>query len=391
MFDVTAVRKLFPHTRKSIYFNVASTGPLSAPAYRLQDDHYHRAQMANVGNQVEIFAALKKVRSNAAKIFGCKNTEAGFGFNTTFGINLAAFGLPLKSGDEVLLSDVEFPANVYPWLELRNRGIKVKFIKSANGFFNLDNLEKAITGKTRVLSVSFVQYFNGFKMDMDAVADICRRHKIYLVIDAMQGAGCEPLRVKKWNVAIASAGGQKWLLSSQGTGIFYVSEEIREELRPPWRSWLSVDWKCRWHDLRRYDMPFVDSAWQYELGTYPSPLVMSLDWALDFLTGLGIANIQKHNHALLDLLIDYIHNEPFYRITSSLEKKHRSSILSFTTDRADIAKVYQYLSDQRIVTSVREGSIRVSAHLYNNRQDMKYLITSLQQATTLKSRKSIKR
>jgi selenocysteine lyase/cysteine desulfurase len=387
MFDVNAIRRIFPHTKKTTYFNVASNGPLTTPAYMLQDKHYKIARMAAISDQSDMFAALDHIRRNAAKIFGCKKSEAGVGFNTTFGINLAAFGLPLKKGDEVILSDVEFPANVYPWLELRNRGIKVKFIKNTNGFFDLSHLEKAITRKTRVVSLSFVQYFNGYKADMEAIGELCRRRKIFLVLDAIQGAGAESMNLKKWNVSVASAGGQKWLLSSQGTGIFYVSEKTRQRLRPPWRSWLSIDWKCRWHDLRKFDLKYEKSAWQFELGTYPSPLVMSLDWTLDFITGLGIRNIQKHNHGLLDVLIEYLNSDSFYRITSSLEKKHRSSILSFTTDRADIAKVHQYLTAKKIVTSLREGSIRVSVHLYNNLKDIRLLIASLDAAKIRLQRK----
>ena len=387
MFDVASIRKLFPYARKRTYFNAASNGPLPAPAFALQDQYYRKSLMADVGSQTDVFGALDTIRRNGARIFGCKTAEAGFGFNTTFGINLAAFGLPLKPGDEVLLSDVEFPANVYPWLELRRRGIGVKFIKSVDGFFNLENLERSISRKTRVLALSFVQYFNGFKLDVETVAEICRRRNILLVLDAIQGAGCEAMNVRKWNVAIASAGAQKWLLSSQGTGIFYVSEEIQDRLRPPWRSWLGIDWKCQWHNLRRFDLDFFPDSRQYELGTYPGPLVMALNWSLDFIAKLGVRHIQKHNHALLDTLIAYLKQEPFYRITSSLEKKHRSSILSFTSDQTDVARIHQFLAQNNVVTSQREGAIRVASHLYNDRADMDHLITVLDKAARRRLRK----
>jgi len=381
MFDINEVRRLFPHTKKKIYFNCASTGPLPQPAYDLQDRYYRIAKMAAIGDQSEVFAALENIRRNGAKIFGAKKSEVGFGFNTTFGINLAAFSLPLKRGDEVLISDVEFPANVYPWLALRGRGIKVKFIKSSNGFTDVDDIEKAITKKTRVISLSFVQFFNGFKIDAATIGDICRKRKIYFVLDCIQSAGCEPMNLRKWNVAIASAGAQKWLLSSQGTGLFYVSENVRERLRTPWQSWLSVDWKCRWDDLRKYDLTPPNAASRYELGTYPGSLVMGFDWALGFIAGLGIPSVQKHNHALLDSLIDYVENEPLYRITSSLGKKHRSSIVSFTADGADIRKIHAALYKRNIITSLREGSIRVSAHLYNNQVEMNRMIAALKAAS----------
>ncbi len=381
MFDINKVRRYFPHTKDKIYFNCASTGPLPEPAYALQDTYYRRAAMADIGDQSEVFSALDNIRRNGAKIFGAKKSEVGFGFNTTFGINLAAASLPLKRGDEVLISDVEFPANVYPWLALRERGIRVKFIKSSGGFTTVDDVQKAISKKTRAISLSFVQFFNGYKIDAAAIGDICRKHNIFFVLDCIQGAGCEPMNMHKWNVAIASAGAQKWLLSSQGTGLFYAADNVRERLRTPWQSWLSVDWKCRWDDLRKYDLEPPHAASRYELGTYPGSLVMGFDWALGFIAGLGIPAVQKHNHALLDSLVDYVESEPLYRVTSSLDKKHRSSILSFTSDGADIRKIHAVLHRRKIITSLREGSIRVSAHLYNNQAEMNRMIAALKAAS----------
>jgi cysteine desulfurase/selenocysteine lyase len=386
MFDVNEVRRLFPHTKKKVYFNCASTGPLPDPAYSIQDKYYRIARMAAVGDQSEVFSALENIRRNGAKLFGAKKSEIGFGLNTTFGLNLAAFGLPLKRGDEVLISDVEFPANAYPWLALRERGIQIKFIKTSNGFVTVEDIERAITKKTRALSLSYVQYFNGYKIDVEGIGDICRKRKIYFVMDCIQGAGCEPMNMRKWNVAVASAGAQKWLLSSQGTGLFYVSDDVRHRIQTPWRSWLSIDWKCRWDDLRRFNLEPPDAAQRYELGTYPGTLVMAFDWVLGYITGLGVRAIQKHNHALLDSLIAFIENHSSYRITSSLDTKHRSSILSFTSDGADIGKIHAALHRRNINTSLREGSIRVSAHLYNDQSDMDQLISALD-AKAEKSRK----
>lgn len=375
-----SLRRHFPHTGKKVYFNAASNGPLPTRAFNIVTESNRIANLADIGTQKKLFTSLDSIRKNASKIFGCKKSEAGFGFNTTFGINLAAFGLPLKKGDEVLLVDVEFPANVYPWLELQNRGIKVNFIKTQSGFLNLENLQKAITKKTKVISISFVQFFNGYKNDLKKIGEICRKNRIFFVVDTIQGAGCEPLRVKDWGVDIASAGGQKWLLSPQGTGIFYASERIQNIISPPWRSWLGIDWKANWSNLRDFKKSYVVSAQQYELGTYPVSLVNALEWSLDFMTKIGIKNIQKHNHDLIDKLIAYLKSEPYYQIASSLEKKHRSSILSFRDTGGRIEDIYKYLTRKSIITSLREGCVRVSVHLYNNDSDMKQLINSLKES-----------
>jgi len=380
MIDTTAIRKFFPHTKSTVYFNAASTGPLSTPAYEAQDRFYNVARMAGIGSQQDMFDALVHIRQLGAKVFGCRDSEAGFGFNTTYGINLAAYGLPLEKGDEVLIPDIEFPANVYPWLGLKQRGIKVTFVPSAHGFFDLDLFRKHIGKNTRALSLSFVQFFNGYKNDMKAIGDICKDHGLYFVMDAIQGAGVEPIDVHEWGVDIASAGAQKWMLSSQGSGLFYISDAMQKKLIAPWRSWLGIDWKCNWSDLNDYSRNFEPTAQQFEMGTYPSAHVFSLAWSLEFLTGLGVENIQSHTHGLLDTLIDYLKDEPYYRITSSTEEKHRSAILSFTTDKGDIRDVHRTLLKSNIVTALREGSIRVSAHVYNDADDIRQLIDALKTA-----------
>jgi len=384
MLHSSAIRRHFPHTKESVYFNTAANGPLPAPAYKIIGDHFYIAKMARVGAQADMFEALNDIRGQAASIFGCHKKEAGFGFNTTFGINLAAFGLPLKKGDEVLLGGVEFPANVYPWLELRNRGLKIKFLQASDGHYDLESIRRAITKKTKALSLSFVQYFNGYKYDMAAIGQLCKDNGIYFVMDAIQGAGCEPIKVKKWQVDIASSGAQKWLLASQGCGIFYISREIQKKIIPPWRSWLGVDWKCDWTNLNDFNRQIFDHAGRFELGTYPTPTVMGLQWSLDFLLKQKIADIQSHNHQLLDILIDYLQTDKNYRITSSLDKNHRSSILCFTTTKRSVADLHGFLTRKRIMTALREGSIRVSVHLFNNKQDIEQLIKALQQASRKK-------
>lgn len=380
MIDSKTIRAKFPHTKNSIYFNVASAGPYSIDSYQILDEHYKTCLNARLGSEQNIFAALENIRRSGKKLFGCSAQEIGYGFNTSFGINLAAFGLPLQKGDEVLLSDVEFPANVYPWLELRNRGVKIKFVKSGDGFLEVDDFEKAITKRTKVIATSSVQFFNGYKIDLRSLGEICKSRNIFFVVDAMQGTGCEPINVRKCNINIATAGGQKWLLSPQGSGLFYISDETKQILDAPWRSWLGVDWKCDWTNLNDYTRQFESSARQYEMGTYPGGHVLAFDNALSFLTGLGISNIQKHNHGLIDRLVDYLQSEPVWRVVSSLDKKHRSSILSFTTDTLMIKDVHRQLLKNKIVTAVREGAIRVSVHLYNDASDIDKLINILKQS-----------
>jgi selenocysteine lyase/cysteine desulfurase len=376
--NFAAVRRFFPVTANKAgitYFNSASTGPLCLPVKKSLEKYYDSAQYQDKNADLGAFADLDKIRKIGAGFISARNDEVGFGFNTGFGLNIAAFGLPLKKGDEVLLSDIEFPSNVYPWLALRERGIRVKFIRSAGGFFDIDSFIKAIGKRTKVLSLSFVQFFNGYKNDLKEIGEICREKGIYFVVDGIQGCGVETIDVHRCHIDIFSAGGQKWLLSPLGTGFFYVRKELQEKIRMPFASWLSVDWKLNFTDLFHYDLPFFDSARRFEMGTYPYAHIHAMATAMELIDSIGVANIQKHNHDLLDLLIDYLKHTGYYRVTSSLEEKHRSSILAFTCP--DARKVHKELVRSKIICAFREGAIRVSVHLFNNAADIRRLIDLL--------------
>jgi selenocysteine lyase/cysteine desulfurase len=372
-------RKLFPVTEKKhgiTYFNSAGTGPLCRPVKKALFDYYEMTQYLDKSViDRDAFDSLDRIRRMGSTIIGARPEEVGFGFSTTFGLNIAAFGLPLRKGDEVLLSDIEFPANVYPWRALQERGIKVKFLKSVDRRFDIDRFRKEISGKSRVLSLSFVQFFNGYKNDLEEIGKICRKEGLYFVVDGIQGCGVEPVDVRKCRIDIFSSGAQKWMLSPLGTGFFYVRKELQKKLTTPLASWLAVDWKLNFSDLFHYDLPWFDSARRFEMGTYPYAHIFAMRAALELISSLGVKNIQRHNHQLLDLLIAYLKSNPHYRITSCLEEKNRSAILAFTCDNAP--KVHQELVRSKIVCSYREGSIRIAVHLFNDRADMRRLIDVL--------------
>lgn len=372
------IRELFPVAsgeRNITYFNNSATGPLNINSRKKMDWYHDECFYHNRDTDHAAFDDLEYIRKTGAKFIGAGEDEVGFGFNTGYGLNIAAFGLPLEEGDEVLLSDVEFPSNVYPWLGLKPRGVKVKFLPALNRFFDIETFKKAITDKTRVLSLSFVQFFNGYKNDLKTIGKICGDRELYFVVDAIQGCGAETINVKDAGIDILSSGAQKWLLSPLGTGIFYVRRELRPKLKRPFAGWLGVDWGLNFSNLFHYDKPPFDSARKYELGTYPYGHIFGMAEAFKIIERLGVENIQKHNHQLIDILIDFLQSEKRFTITSDLTEKHRSSILTFTCENA--GGLHRELLDNGFICALREGSIRLAVHLYNDRSDIDKLITFL--------------
>jgi selenocysteine lyase/cysteine desulfurase len=373
--DLLKYRKEFPFTKEIVFLNHASFGPMPEKSWKATEEYYKGLRLKKMpDDDKEAFQKLDNIRKLIAKMIKAKSEEIAFVPNTSYGLNVSAWGLDLKRGDKILLSDVEFPANVYPWTNLKQKGIETKFIPSRNKCFNLDNVVKAIDKRTKVLSISFVQYFNGFKNDLETIGRICEENDIFLVVDGIQGIGSVDLDVKKCKIDFLSCGGQKWLLSSLGTGFFYLSSQAKRKVRTSFFGWMGVDWGLNWTDLLKFNLKPFHSARRFEIGTFPYSLLWSMHASLQLLSQVGVKNIEKHNLELLDLLIDYLNDSP-YQIRSSLDPKHRSSILSFSGK--DIRKLYERLIKNKILVSFREGSIRVSPHFYNTKEEMKRFIQML--------------
>jgi len=375
-FDLSRYREEFPFTERVIFFNHASFGPLPHSSWNATQEYYSCLRLEKIENMDKVaFSKLDEIRVLIANMVRAEPEEIAFVPNTSYGLNVAAWGLDLKPGDKILISDVEFPANTYPWTNLRQKGVTIKFVPSRNRCFDIDNFVRAIDTETKVLALSFVQFFNGFKNDLKTIGEICAEKDIFFVVDGIQGVGCLDLNVKECKIDLLSCGGQKWLLSSLGTGFFYLSSQAKRELKPSFFGWMGVDWKLDFSDLFKFDLPPFPSARKFEIGTYPYSLVWTMHSSLKLLSEIGIENIERHNLTLLDLLIDHLKKKN-YQIFSSLKPNHRSSILSFSAE--NINGLYKKLRKNDIIVSLREGSIRVAPHFYNTTEEMGKLIELLE-------------
>lgn len=368
----------FPFTKHTVFLNAAAFGPICL-SIKKQLDRFDRSllEMDNWTFDLETFRLLDECRKLVSKMINTRPEYVGFGYNTSFGLNICANGLPLCQNDEVLLTDNDFPANVYVWQNLRRRGIKITYLPAPGGFLALDTLKKTIGSRTRVVALSFVQYQNGYKNDLEAIGAICREYGLWFIVDGTQGIGAETIDFEKSQIDFLSCGGQKWLCYAPGTGFFSVSKRLFGKLRPIFSSWLGVDWHLDFTDLQKKNLlPFPDAR-RFEIGTYPARLVRHFHAALSLLLEIGIQNIQRHNHKLLDVLIDYLQDSP-YQIKSVLDEKHRSSILVFTGE--NVPRLMRQFRRHRIWVAEREDGIRVAPHFYNALEDIEKLIGVLKQS-----------
>jgi cysteine desulfurase/selenocysteine lyase len=370
--DLTNYRKEFPFTDKLIFLNHASFGPLPQRSWDATEDYYKHLRLEKIKDMDKVaFEKLDEIRALVAEMIKARPEEIAFATNTSYGLNVAAWGLDLKPGDKILLPDVEFPANTYPWTNLRQKGIEVEFVPSTDRCFDTEKFIKAIDAKTKVLSLSFVQFFNGFRIDLKTIGEICQEKDIFFVVDGIQGIGNLDLDVKECKIDLLASGAQKWLMSSLGTGFLYLSSEAKKKINTSFFGWMGIDWKLNFSNLLKFDLQPFPSARKFEIGTFPYAGIWTMHESLKMLSEIGTENIEAHNRALLDLLIEHLRKKR-YRITTSVDALHRSSILSFSGD--NIEDLHRKLRKNNIIVSLREGSIRVAPHFYNTQDEMEKLI-----------------
>jgi selenocysteine lyase/cysteine desulfurase len=368
-YDVDLLRATeFPWTSDTTYLNNASIGPLPERT-RLVLEEFNRGRAApHKLPDRELFAMLGETRRRIARLIGAAAEEIALTVNTGFGIGMAARALPLQPGDVVLLSDKEFPANVYPWLRLEDRGVTAELVPTtAQGWPDerrlLDRLEDP---RVRVLAVSLVQFSNGYLADLDRLSAATRERGAFLVVDAIQGIGHLPVDLSRTQVDVLACGGQKWLLSPWGSGFVYVRRELIAQLDPAITGWLAFQGTDDLTRLTQYDRTLRADARRFELMTLPYQDFAGLNASLELLLSIGVERIRDHILGLHQPVLEWADRSG--APVTSPRGAHGSGILCVAPPK--VQEVHRRLKASRIVCSLREGAIRLSPHCFNTIAEM---------------------
>ena len=366
----------FPWTAETTYLNNASIGPLPERTRRVLEAFTARRAAPHLLSHHDLIDVVTRARSAAARLLNADVEEIALATNTSFGLNAAAGSLPIEPGETVLVSDKEFPANVYPWLRLRDRGVDVELAPvSAEGWPSEGYLlERLRDPRVRVLAISLVQFSNGYRADLDRLGAACRENGTYLVVDAIQGLGQVPLDVKATPVDLLAAGGQKWLMSPWGSGLLYVRRELAERLIPAYAGWLSFEGVDDFSRLTDYDTTWRADARRFELSTPPFQEMAGFAESLGLLVELGVDRIAAYLEEVRRPLLEAAARGEF-ELASPTDGRHASSIVCVKTDH--VAESYHTLKQAGVVGALREGSIRLSPHCYNTVEELARVVDLL--------------
>lgn len=371
--DFQKYRKLFPVTSQKIYLNHAAISPFST---RVTDRLEWFIDDRIFGN-IDSFEEADKIRNNLrgliAKMIHAEPEQIAFITNTSEGFNHLVHGLNWWEGDEILLPDCEFPSNVYPFKNLERQGVVVKLIPTDDGKISLETIESMMTPRTRLLTISYVEFLSGFRNDLKTIGELCHSKNIIFSVDSIQGFGALPLNVQEFNIDFISNGGHKWLMGPMGAGFMYISSSLFRQLHPAFTGWLAVN--NAW-DFFDYQLDFLPDARRYEYGTANFMGIVGLSASVELLQEIGLENIERKLLHLGELLVNGLQGNGL-QFVNTPDKKHWAGIYTFKVQETE--RLFEFLGKNQVVCSVRNGMLRISPHFYNTVEEINSLIALIKQ------------
>ncbi len=371
---LAALRVDFSIKDRRCYFNNASVGALSnrvvaAVTEFLGDVRDHGRNSYPRWCET----AENDIKGRAARLIGARPDEIAFVKNTTEGLNIVAGGLDWRDGDNVIIADIEYPSNVYCWLKLEQRGVVVRWVKTRGGRVPVDDVAALIDARTRLVSLSAVQFSTGFRQDIAATGALCRERGVLFNLDAIQWVGALHLDLSSLAVDFLSAGGHKWLLAPIGTGLFYCRREVLDRLDPPFVGYNTVG---RGEAHMDYDLVYRDGATRFEEALINFPGIWGLDAAIGALLAVGTEAVEACILDLTEAAIEGLRRRG-YDIVSPVGPGERSGIVCFRHPTIPAEAIAERLRQAGVDVAVRGGSLRLSPSYYNDGAEIERFLETL--------------
>lgn len=314
-----------------------------------------------------------RCKERIGTLLGVPSENIAFLSTSSEGINILAHGLPWRSGDNVVVCDVEFPSDILPWTRLKDQGVEVRVVPNQNWFLSLSDIEQAIDDRTRIVAVSDVSYFTGQRLPLKELSEMVRSSNALLSLDSTHAAGVIPIQATYADILVASC--YKWLLATHGVAIFYWNRDRVPELDPPFLGWHSGESIPDWREPTVFKPR--SGADRFEAGNLGFISIYILDNALDHILRIGVPTIESHVLHLSGRVWEGLHELGFELMTPR-KADQRAGNICFMTPH--ISETISWLSERKILVwgaYAGVGRVRVSTHLYNSDEDVNRLLNAL--------------
>ena len=394
--SVEQIRAHIPLLADLVYLDSSAACPTPRPVVQAMTDYWTRNPFNYYGGSsgLAFYKASQRIaelcdrtRKDLAQFIGADKNEVVFTRNTTHGINVVAQGLPLKSGDEVIISDIEHQSNHVPWLSLRSKGIKVRIVSADNkGRINSRDVETALTERTRIISITAVSNIYGTVQPVAEIGRIAESRGIMFLVDAAQFVGRHPIDVKNLRCDFLVACGRKGLMGPQGIGFLYGKSSSLEQLEPYELGGGSAS-LTGIHDYELADIPH-----RFESGIQNAPGIIGLGRGVRYIADdIGLESISRNIRWLTKQLVRGLEAIPSVTVYGPKDPKLQPGIISFNVNGLDSGEVAARLDARsRIIVAAgthgalhvmrkmgATGTIRASIYCYNNEDDISALLENI--------------
>jgi cysteine desulfurase/selenocysteine lyase len=360
-------RHLFPLTERYIHMNHAGVAPMSlragAAIEQVVDASMNRPYRDHWAQD-----EANRVRELVSRLINASPDSIALTRSTAHGISLLAQGLEWKAGDNVVGATGEYPANVYPWMALETRGVEFRQAKPIDGRVTADGVFSLVDARTRVVALSHVEFWNGFRVDLDAIGAECRRRGIVFAVDVMQSVGVLNVDVGRMPIDFCAAGAGKWLMGPPGIGFCFFAPELLERVRPVVVGVGSVAGRDRYFE---YDLTFAPTALRFEESVVSLLDTAAFGAALELLLEVGVGAIEGQVLGLSARLADGLARrgceivEPWPR-----SRSESSGIVSFRKPGMSAAAVLRDLTAAHVIARTHQDFVRLSPHFYNTEEEV---------------------
>lgn len=361
------------------YLNLAGQSPMPKVAHRAVQNAIEWKKFPHRVADSAYFEVPNRIRASIAKLIGAKAEEIALTTGASTGMYAVAYGLTWKPGDEVLTAKGEFPLQYATWKPMEAReGIVMKVVAPRERFITADDFLAAMTPRTRMVSVSLVRFENGVLLDAARIAAACHAQGALLLLDVSQCCGAMPLNVDELGADFFVCAGYKWLLSPYGTGFFWSKNEHTEKMRPGPFYWAAQEGAENFSSLSCENPKLVPGARRWDMAETSNYFnFAAMDASLQFVLQFGPETVEAHNRKLIDFLFERLPKDRCVP-ASPLDAARRGPYGCFAARSPEkTAELHQKLTKEKIITSLREGNIRVSPHLYNSERDIDRLIATI--------------
>ena len=355
-----------------VWLNAAHQGPLPRPAVEALEEAVAMKRSPHAIEDTDFLTVPRELREALGRLVGAPAKEVILGNSASYGVQMLAQSIRWKAGDEVLVVQGDFLANIFPWLPFEDEGVGVRALEPRGSVVEPDELEEALSPRTRVFCTSWVSTFTGHLADLGGLGEVCRRHGVTFVVNATQGLGRRPLDVSALPLDALTSAGYKWLCGPYATGFAWFHPRLVESLRPRQAYWLAMpdDVELDLNDEGDYELRPDLGARAFDVfGTANFFDFMPWRASVSYLVERGIERTAEHTDALVRRLVGGL-LEAGYEIAGPVDDPRLSIVVASHPDRALNPELHAALAEAGVDVALRAGNLRIAPHLYNSAEDI---------------------